>query len=83
MTKNDFPSPLHKERQVRGHSCWGRLMVLPDAGTLERLTSPWRRRTKLPSEEPGRTQAGLQPSVHAERKITRQPRRHTEGVQGF
>lgn len=37
MTKNDFLSPLHKERQ--GHSCCGRLMGLPDVGTLERVTS--------------------------------------------
>lgn len=41
MTKNDFPSPLHKEKQVQGHSCCRRLMVLPDAGTVERVTSQW------------------------------------------
>lgn len=56
MTKNDFPPSLHKERQVQGHSCCGRLMALPDVGTLERVTSPWCsspcwKRTKQPSEE--------------------------------
>lgn len=56
MTKNDFPSPLHKERQVQGHSCCGRLMALPDVGTPERVTSPWcsstcSKRTKQPSEK--------------------------------
>lgn len=47
MTKNDFPSPLHKEKQVQGHSCCRRLMVLPDAGTVERGDQPMVLFTKL------------------------------------
>lgn len=76
MTKNDFPSPLHKERQVQGHSCCGRLMVLPDVGTLERVTSPWCssprwKRTKQPSKEHGTdTSKDVDSSLHAEYKIT-------------
>ena len=61
MTKNDFPSPLHKERQVQGHSCCGRLMVLPDVGTLERVTSPWcssRRGQSSRQRSMGQTEAG-------------------------
>lgn len=75
MTKNDFPSPLHKERQVQGHSCCGRLMALPDVGTLERVTSPWCSstlwRTKQPSVEHGTgTGRGVESSLHAGYKIT-------------
>lgn len=76
MTKNDFSSPLHKERQVQGHSCWGRLMVLPDVGTPQRVTSPWcssalRKRTKQPAQEHGKGMdtGSVDSSLHTEWKI--------------
>ena len=46
MTKNDFPSPLHKERarererEARGHGRFGRLMTLPGTGTPETSDQP-------------------------------------------
>lgn len=80
MTKNDFPSPLHKEKQVQGHSCCRRLMLLPDVGAAERLTSlqcssPSWRRTKQPSEKlrtkgRGDMGGGVYSSLHAEVLIT-------------
>lgn len=51
MTKNDFPSTLHKEREAQGHRRCIRLMVLPDGGTPERVKRPMVQLTTVEDED--------------------------------